>query len=115
GAALARLAGAEPGEQARQLDVVGHREVADQVEELEDEPDLAAAHLGPLGLAEALHAGAAELDLARRGPVEPAEQVQQRRLAAARWAGHGDELAFWDVDIHAAQGLDTAFVFADEA
>ena len=33
-----------------------------------------------------------EDDLARVGPIEPAEQMQQRRLAAARAPEHGDDL-----------------------
>ena len=38
----------------RQLDVLLHRQVADQVEALEDAPDLAVASTGSVGLPEAL-------------------------------------------------------------
>jgi hypothetical protein len=64
GAALLGLAGVQAGQQPGELDVVGHREVPDQVEELGHEADLAPAHVRPLGLAEAVDAAAGELDLA---------------------------------------------------
>ena len=66
------------------------REGRDQVERLEDEADLA----GPEGVEVELRQRPAPVaDLARGRPVEPAEQVQQRALAAPRRPGDRHELA----------------------
>jgi len=104
--ARARLARRQPREQPGELDVVGDREVGDEVEELKDEADLAAAQLRPGRLAELVDSAAAEVDLAGCGSVEPAEQVQQGRLAAARGAHDADELALGDRQVDAAQRRD---------
>ena len=52
------------------------------------------------------HLLAREHDLAVVGGVEPGDQVEQRRLAAARRAHDRDELAVAEVEVHAAQGPD---------
>src|SRR5262249_4513081 len=44
-----------------------------------------------------------DLDAALVDAVQPGDDVQQRRLAAARGAGHGHELPVSDVDIDPAQ------------
>jgi hypothetical protein len=75
----------------RHLHVLGRREHRHEVVELEDEPDRRGAVLR--GVAELVDPLAADPDLARVGPVESADEVEQRALAAARGAGHGDELA----------------------
>jgi hypothetical protein len=49
---------------------------------------------------------ALERDLAGRRPVEPAEQLEQRRLAGARRSHQRDELALGDAQRHAAQRVD---------
>ena len=68
-------------------------EHGDQVVELEDEADVAAAPAGELALRELRHVGAGHDHLARRGPVDAGDQVEQRRLARARRAHQGHELA----------------------
>ena len=78
----------------------------DEVEELKDEADLAAAQQRPGRLAELVDPAPAEMDLAGGGPVEPAEQVQQGRLAAARGPHDADELALGDRQVDAAQRRD---------
>jgi hypothetical protein len=104
--ARARLARRQARQQAGQLDVVGDREVRDEVEELEDEAHLAAAQQRPGRLAELVDPAAAEVDLAGGRSVEPAEQVQQRRLAAARGPHDADELALGDRQVDTAQRRD---------
>ena len=91
--AAAGLAGRDAGQQRGQLDVVGDREVRDQVEELEHEADLAAAQARAAGLVGAGQVLALHAHLAAGRAVEAAEQVEQRRLAAAARPGDGDELA----------------------
>ena len=101
--ARARVAGREPREQPGQLDVVGDREVRDEIEELKDEADLAAAQQRPGRLAELVDPAPAEMDLAGGGPVEAAEQMQQSGLAAARGPHDADELALGDRQVDTAQ------------
>ena len=83
-------------------------ELGEQVEELEHEADVPPADRGEPPLARARHALARDVDDARLRPVEPAEHVQQRRLARARAAEHGDDLARLDREggavEHAARG-----------
>ena len=43
-------------------------------------------------------------DVSLVGHVEAGDDVEQRRLAAARWAHDGDELTAPDVEVGAAQG-----------
>src|SRR5207244_3079424 len=68
----------------RQLHVLVHGEITDQIERLEDEADLAIADARPPGGADVPHGRAVEPVLARARAVEEAEDRQQRRLAAAR-------------------------------
>ncbi len=88
----------------RQLDVLVHREVADQVEALEDEADLAIADAGPLGEVEVLDRVIVEHVGALAGRIEQPEDRQQRRLAAPRRAGDGNVLAAPDLELHAGEG-----------
>ena len=83
----------EPGDHRRQGHVLEHGHALEQVEELEDDPDVRAAHAGQLvlGLAGDLLVG--EHDRALVGLVEAGDEVEQRRLAAARRSHDGDELA----------------------
>src|SRR5690606_28740184 len=57
----------------RHFEVLEDRELRDQVERLEDEPDLAAAHLGELAVAELRDVAVAEPVLAGRRAIEAAE------------------------------------------
>jgi hypothetical protein len=98
-----RLAPRDAREQGRQLDVVGHRQVVDQVEEREDEAELAAPQPRPAALAGVVDALAVQVDLARRRAVEPAQQVQQRRRAAAARPRHGQELAVRELEVDPVQ------------
>ena len=45
-------------------------------------------------------------DLAAIGRIEPGDQMQQRALAAAGFAGQRDALAGGDIEVHAAQHRD---------
>ena len=89
---------------AGQDDVLEHRHALEQVEELEHDADVAAAHAGQLVLALAGDLLAGEHDLAVVGGVEAGDEVEQRRLAAARRAHDRDELAGAEVEVDAAQG-----------
>ena len=90
---------APSADKQRQLDVVDHREIAQQVELLKDEADLAVAQPGQRAVAMAVDPRAVELDLARARLVEQADEIEQRALAAARRAHHRNKLALGDVEI----------------
>src|SRR5690606_31683296 len=80
------------------------RERRDEVEVLEHEADGAPARGGELGVGHGREVGAVERHGAGGRAVEPAQHLQQRGLAAAGRALHGDELALADGQGHAAQG-----------
>ena len=90
----------------RQLDVAQRGHVRQQVELLEHEADVAVADLGQPVLVEVGDVLTGEEQLSRRRDVEAADDVHQRRLARARRADDGDELAFVDAQVDAAQSLD---------
>ena len=89
----------------RQLDVLVHREIANQVECLENEPDLAIADARPLLHLEAAHRLAIEDILPVGGRVEQAQYGQQRRLAAARRTGNRNIFALLDVHVNPRQSM----------
>lgn len=101
----ARLLGGDPGEQGGQLHVVGDRQVGDQVEELEDDADAPSPLHRPARLAVRVRAFGVQPDAAGVGPLEAAEEMQQRRLAGAGRPGDGDELALAHGKIHSAHGI----------
>ena len=103
--ALAPLVRLHAAVDERQLDVLEHREVADQVEALEDEADLAVADPGPLRHRQLGHFLAVQPVLAVGRRVEQAEDRQQRGLAAARRPGDGDVLALLDLHVDAREGV----------
>ena len=76
-----------------QLDVLVDREIADQIEALEDEADLAVPHVRPLSHRQVLDASSVEQVLAAGRRIEQADDRQQRGLAAARRSGDGHILA----------------------
>jgi hypothetical protein len=81
------------GQHHRQGDVLGGGEARHQVEALEHEADAQAAHLGLLVGRERGDVAAFEVVGPRIGPVEQAQQVEQRRFAGARRPHDRDVLA----------------------
>jgi len=80
-------------EQERQRGVFDRRQDRQQVEELEYEADLAAAHERERIVGHGRDRLPVDADRPAGGPIEPAEQVQQGGLAAATRAHHRDKLA----------------------
>ena len=76
-----------------QLHVLERARTCEQIESLKDESDLLVADRSQLILVERLDMNIVEQIVARRRRVETTENVHQRRLAGARLAHHGDELA----------------------
>ena len=102
--ALAALGGGDVHVAQRQLDVFKHVQLVDEVEALEHEADVALAELGAVLFLEAAHLLAEQFILAVGGVVQEAEDVEQGRLAAARGAHDGDELAVVDFERNAVEG-----------
>ena len=75
-----------PGQLGGQQHVVFHGEVVQQVEELEDDPDVPGPEPGQPALAEVVDPPPGHGDRALGGPVEPGDEVEQGGLPAARGA-----------------------------
>src|SRR5260370_11179951 len=108
--ALPALRRLHPAVGERQLHVLEHREIADQVEALEDEPDLAVADAGALGRRQLRDRPVVQDVLSLRRRVEEAENRQQRRFAAARRPGDRDVLAFADLHVDPGERMGLDFV-----
>src|SRR5690349_1524686 len=80
------------GQPQRHLDILTRRQRWHEVRRLEDEAQLAAAHLGALALVEVGEIAAEERDLPAGGVVQAGDQVEQGGLAGAGAAANGDDL-----------------------
>src|SRR5262249_12583541 len=87
----------------RQLDVFNGAGARNEVEVLEDEPQLLIANGGALIGGQIRDVGAAEVIGAARRAVEAADDVHERRFARARRPHYGDERSAVDLDRDAAQ------------
>ena len=89
-----------------QFDVVQRGRPRQQVERLEDEPDLLVPDAREIVVVHPADVLAVQQVLAARRRIETADEVHQRRLARPGGSHDGDELAALDVDRHAAQRVD---------
>ena len=85
--------------------VLEHGRVLEQLDVLERAGDAEAGDLVRRAPAEV---DAVELDRSRRRRVEPADEVEDRRLAGAVRADQREHLAARDVEGHAVDGADAA-------
>jgi len=97
-----------PGVGERQLDVGQRRRARDQLERLEDEPDLAVAHHRQLVLVEAAGVHPVEQVATAGGGVEAADDVHQRGLAAATGTHHRDVVTPLHDEVHPATARTSA-------
>ena len=104
--AVARLSGLDPVEGERQRGVLGGGQHRDEVEELEDEAEPTAAQLGDRLVGHGGDVGTVDEHLAARRPVQPADEVEQCRLAAPAGPHDRNELALLDRQTHAIQSRD---------
>ena len=88
----------------REGDVLPDRLGGEQLEVLEDDPDLA-AHLRDLAARQPGEVLAVEHDGALRRDLVADEELDQRRLAGARRADEEDEVAFRDHEVDVAERL----------
>ena len=91
-------------ELCRDGDVVANAQVVEEVEELEHEPDPGSSEAGRIRLAQPIDPHAVDEDLAARGPVEAADQVEERGLATARRAHDRGDGPGHDVEIDRVEG-----------
>src|SRR5688572_10674849 len=103
---LAPLRGGQSGQQERQFDVPFRGEDRHQVVELEDKSDVARAPFGEPAARQTIDALAAYDDFAGSGAVEPANQVEQGRLAGPGRPHQRDEIAFRYVEREPMQDFD---------
>src|SRR5205814_520681 len=92
---------------ARLLDdaPVEDRQIADQVEALEDEPDVPVADVSAVRGREVLRRLSVEQVLAAGGRVEQAEDGEQRGLAGAGGAYDGEPLVLPDPEVDVGEGV----------
>ena len=111
------LVGRRPlaGDREREQDVLLRRQRREQVERLEHEADVRAAQSREVAVLHARDVLAGDPDGARGGRVEAGEQVHERRLAGARRAHDGRELAGGQVERDAAEGVDGGVAVAVRA
>ena len=81
-------------------DVVGSAELLDEVKRLEHEAHVTQPRAGQLSRTLCGQPLSREDDFAGVGPIEPTEQMQQRRLAAARAPQHSDDLVSLHCERH---------------
>src|SRR5690606_36524573 len=87
-----------------ELHVFEDRQFVDEVETLEDEADVMLAQVRALALIEFGHLDIVEKVTSIIQVVKEANDVEQRRLSASRWAHHGDELTGFYVDAQVVEG-----------
>ena len=93
-------------EQKRHLDVGDHALVRDEVVALEDEAHAVVAIGVPVLVAVAFGGAPVDDEVARGVLVQAADDVEQRRLAAARLPQHAHELAVAERDVDALERVD---------
>src|ERR1039458_5708839 len=86
------------------LDIRAGAERGQKIKFLEDESDLAFAQAGALAVGKRGEIDAVNGDASRVGLGQPAEQIKQRGLTAARRAHDGDKLPLLHAEGDAAQG-----------
>ena len=98
----------------RQLDIFVHRKIADQIERLEDETDLAVSNPRALGGGETRNRLTRERVLTVAWRIEKAEQRQERRLAASRRTGDRDVFAGLNLEVHVLERVRLDFVRVED-
>jgi len=91
------------GEAHRQLDVLLGGQRRDEVEELEDEARLSQSIPNEFSVGEVDEVGSVHLDSTRSRAVDPAQDIQEGRLATPRRSSNRNEFAVIDVHVEAAQ------------
>ena len=91
-----------------------HRQLVDEVETLEDEPDTSFAVTGSVFLFQVSHFFPIQQVAAFVRVVQQTENMQQGRFAASAWTHDGDELALFHFHAYAVE-CDGFYFFRPEA
>ena len=108
--AIEQPEGAAAGRLAPQEDVAGDVQRVDQLALLVDDPD---AEPGRVGRSMHLHRRIVYADLARVGPMNPRQDLHQRRFARSVFADESHDLAGRDIQIHAVERDDPGKALGD--
>jgi hypothetical protein len=95
----------------RKTDVFQAGERRQEVEELEDEPDLVPSDAGQVVVRELGQRPSLDAHGAAGGSIEPANQVEERRLARPRRPDDRDHFAGLDRQRHVVEGDDAPLAF----
>ena len=106
GDALSTLGFRQPRQEQRQLDIAFGGEHGQQVVELKHETDVLRPPARELAAAERADALAADFNRAAARRIEPAHQVEQRRLARPRRAHQREKVASGNNEVDALQHVD---------
>ena len=101
--ALTALGPAYPRIAQGQHDVLQGRQRRQQVELLKDKADHLLPDAGQLAAGQRRHLHVVNEHCAFGGPIQTAQQIEQRTLAAARATHNGEELALFNDQVHAPQ------------
>ena len=102
-----------PADQPGDADVLEGRELGQQVVELEDEADPLVAEAREVAVAQGEGIAAVDLDAARVGTRQRADDLQQRGLARAAGPDDRDYLAVGDLERDAPQHLERTEALVD--
>ena len=95
------FAAAHAAVRQRQLHIFKHRQVADEIETLENKTHFAVADARALGVIEVGHGLVVERVAAFGWRIQEAQDREQRRFAAAGRAGDGDVFPFFELQVNA--------------
>ncbi len=108
-----RVASIGAADQQGHQHILECREFAQQVMKLEDEPDAPVPHGGQLALRQLRHAPPLQDHLARRRPIQTAQQMQEGRFPCSTRAHDRDHLAARNAELYPRQNREFAAVFLD--
>ena len=94
------------GDTRLECEVISDGQARDQVELLKHQAQPVAPQCRAAGIAETRQRCVGDPDLTAIGRIQPGDQMQQRALAAAGFAGQRDALAGRDIEVDAAQYRD---------
>src|SRR5512145_287345 len=83
----------------RQHHILNHGKGWNELEELENNPDLASAPAGQLSLCELMHCRFVYEDSARGRAIDPCDHVDKSRFSASGFADHRNKLATIDLQV----------------
>src|SRR5579871_1179974 len=107
--ALVNLLPLEALQVERQGDVFDAGQARQEIEELKDEADLVASKASQVVIGERRHGLTINANLAGRGSVQSADEIQERGLPGARGAHDGDHFAALDLQVDRIKSYNLAF------